>query len=184
MICVTKPWIITTDTLRFVCLSRPEYDSDEDLVVPCCWSLQEDFDNAAAADRHSYCLLTICLDSHHCCIEMHCTLRRWHQWRHIWPCCWFEQEQSESGPCVWLEFKNFGIKCGDTFAPFTVDSCLLKRTFLMKSRMQCSFDNILSIWMPWTVKWVYMPNGFDIFDSNERCSYETYWEWFHRGNQP
>ena len=174
MICATKPWIITTDTLRFVCLSRPEYDNDEDLVVPCCWSLQEDFDNAAAADRRSYCLLTICLDSHHCCTELHCmywealTPMKTHLaalliWaRTIWK--W----------TLWLEFKNYGIKFGDTFAPFTVDSCLLKRTFLMKSRMQCSFDNILSIWMPWTVKWVYMPNGFDIFDSNERCSYETY----------
>ena len=126
MICATKPWIITTITLSFVCLSKPEYDdSDEDLVVPCCWSLQEDFDNAAAADRRSYCLLTICLDSHHCCIELHCmysgalTPMKTHLaslliWaRTIWK------------RTLWLEFKNFGIKCGDTFAPLTIDSCLV-----------------------------------------------------------
>ena len=125
MICATKSWIITTITLSFVCLSKPEYDdSDEDLVVPCCWSLQEDFDNAAAADRRSYCLLTICLDSHHW-IELHCvysealTPMKTHLavlliWaRTIWK------------RTLWLEFKNFGIKFGDTFAPLTIDSCLV-----------------------------------------------------------
>ena len=116
---------------RYIAFCLPQqarvwhYDSDEDLVVPCCWSLQEDFDNAAAADRRSYCLLTICLDSHRCCIELHCvysevlTPMKTHLaalliWaRTIWK------------RTLRLEFKNFGIKCGDTFAPLTIDSCLV-----------------------------------------------------------